>query len=206
VVTRAPVDRGDVAADPFARAASGPRMTWNVPWSGVLDLASDHAADRSGTEGSPSDLRRPGRVEEERSPGQGLVHRRVEGHRRDSRDRRDPHRWQPGAARVRTRQQRGVAVGAVVQWRLYAEQGAPGRAEAVEHRAVRLIGVAFFVLAALVAITEWPIESGTGGRHCGPARSTAAQRFSRSSRAIATPAAWLRPPDFGRDQAPLFAR
>jgi divalent metal cation (Fe/Co/Zn/Cd) transporter len=39
----------------------------------------------------------------------------------------------------------------VVLWRLYAEQRDPERAEAVEHRALRLIGVAFLVLAAFVA-------------------------------------------------------
>jgi divalent metal cation (Fe/Co/Zn/Cd) transporter len=41
--------------------------------------------------------------------------------------------------------------GAVVLWRLYAERRDPGRAEAVEHRALRLIGVTFLVLAAVIA-------------------------------------------------------
>ena len=40
----------------------------------------------------------------------------------------------------------------VVLWRLYAERRDPERAEAVEQRALRLIGVAFFVLAAFVAV------------------------------------------------------
>jgi divalent metal cation (Fe/Co/Zn/Cd) transporter len=40
----------------------------------------------------------------------------------------------------------------VVLWRLYAEQRDPERAEAVEHRALRLIGVAFLVLAAFIAV------------------------------------------------------
>jgi divalent metal cation (Fe/Co/Zn/Cd) transporter len=41
--------------------------------------------------------------------------------------------------------------GAVVLWRLYAERRDPERAEAVEQRALRLIGVTFFVLAAFIA-------------------------------------------------------
>jgi divalent metal cation (Fe/Co/Zn/Cd) transporter len=40
----------------------------------------------------------------------------------------------------------------VVLWRLYAERRDPARAEAVEQRALRLIGVTFFVLAAFVAV------------------------------------------------------
>lgn len=40
----------------------------------------------------------------------------------------------------------------VVLWRLYAERGDPHRAEAVERRALRLIGVAFFVLAVFIAV------------------------------------------------------
>jgi divalent metal cation (Fe/Co/Zn/Cd) transporter len=40
----------------------------------------------------------------------------------------------------------------VVLWRLYAERRDPHRAEAVEQRALRLIGVTFFVLAAFVAV------------------------------------------------------
>jgi divalent metal cation (Fe/Co/Zn/Cd) transporter len=39
----------------------------------------------------------------------------------------------------------------VVLWRLYAERRDPERAEAVEQRALRLIGVTFFVLAAFIA-------------------------------------------------------
>jgi cation diffusion facilitator family transporter len=42
--------------------------------------------------------------------------------------------------------------GAVVLWRLYAERRDPERAETVEHRAVRLIALTFFVLAAFVAV------------------------------------------------------
>ena len=41
--------------------------------------------------------------------------------------------------------------GGVVIWRLKVEQADPERADHVEHRAVRLIGVTFFVLAAFVA-------------------------------------------------------
>ena len=41
--------------------------------------------------------------------------------------------------------------GSVVLWRLYAERRDPHRAEAVERRALRLIGITFFVLAAFVA-------------------------------------------------------
>jgi len=40
----------------------------------------------------------------------------------------------------------------VVLWRLYAERRDPERAEAVERRALRLIGVTFFVLAAFIAV------------------------------------------------------
>jgi divalent metal cation (Fe/Co/Zn/Cd) transporter len=40
----------------------------------------------------------------------------------------------------------------VVLWRLYAERRDPDRAEAVEQRALRLIGLTFIVLAAFVAI------------------------------------------------------
>ena len=40
----------------------------------------------------------------------------------------------------------------VVLWRLYAERREPERAEAVELRALRLIGITFFVLAAFVAV------------------------------------------------------
>jgi divalent metal cation (Fe/Co/Zn/Cd) transporter len=40
----------------------------------------------------------------------------------------------------------------VVLWRLCAERRDPGRADAVEHRASRLIGVTFLVLAAFIAI------------------------------------------------------
>jgi divalent metal cation (Fe/Co/Zn/Cd) transporter len=39
----------------------------------------------------------------------------------------------------------------VVLWRLYAERRDPQRAEAVELRALRFIGVTFFVLAAFIA-------------------------------------------------------
>ena len=39
----------------------------------------------------------------------------------------------------------------VVLWRLYAERRDPARAEAVEQRALRFIGVTFFVLAAFIA-------------------------------------------------------
>jgi divalent metal cation (Fe/Co/Zn/Cd) transporter len=39
----------------------------------------------------------------------------------------------------------------VVLWRLYAERRDPHRAEVVEQRALRLIGITFFVLAAFVA-------------------------------------------------------
>jgi divalent metal cation (Fe/Co/Zn/Cd) transporter len=42
--------------------------------------------------------------------------------------------------------------GAVVLWRLYVERRDPSRAEAVERRALRLIGVTFFVLGAFVAV------------------------------------------------------
>lgn len=44
--------------------------------------------------------------------------------------------------------------GAVMIWRLRAEQGgrfAPSRIEAIEHRALRLVGASLFVLAAFVA-------------------------------------------------------
>lgn len=41
---------------------------------------------------------------------------------------------------------------AVLIWRLRVEQGSPERAEQVEQRALRLIGFAFFALAAVVAI------------------------------------------------------
>lgn len=41
---------------------------------------------------------------------------------------------------------------AVVIWRLRAEQRDPQRAAAVEQRALRLIGIAFFALAALVGV------------------------------------------------------
>ena len=41
--------------------------------------------------------------------------------------------------------------GTVVLWRVYAERRDPDRAEAVEQRALRLIGVTFFVLAAFIA-------------------------------------------------------
>lgn len=40
----------------------------------------------------------------------------------------------------------------VVLWRLYVEQRDPERAEAVEHRALRLIGVTFLVLGAFIAV------------------------------------------------------
>jgi divalent metal cation (Fe/Co/Zn/Cd) transporter len=40
----------------------------------------------------------------------------------------------------------------VVLWRLYAERRDPGRADAVEHRALRLIGLTFLALAAFIAI------------------------------------------------------
>jgi divalent metal cation (Fe/Co/Zn/Cd) transporter len=40
----------------------------------------------------------------------------------------------------------------VVLWRLYAERRNPDRAEAVEQRALRLIGVTFFVLSPFVAV------------------------------------------------------
>jgi divalent metal cation (Fe/Co/Zn/Cd) transporter len=40
----------------------------------------------------------------------------------------------------------------VVLWRLYAERRDPERAEAVEQRALRLIGVTFFVLGAFIAV------------------------------------------------------
>jgi divalent metal cation (Fe/Co/Zn/Cd) transporter len=40
----------------------------------------------------------------------------------------------------------------VVLWRLYAERRRPERADVVEHRALRLIGVTFLVLAAFVAV------------------------------------------------------
>jgi divalent metal cation (Fe/Co/Zn/Cd) transporter len=40
----------------------------------------------------------------------------------------------------------------VVLWRLYAERRDPARAEAVEQRALRLIGLTFFVLAAFVTV------------------------------------------------------
>jgi divalent metal cation (Fe/Co/Zn/Cd) transporter len=40
----------------------------------------------------------------------------------------------------------------VVLWRLYVERRDPDRAEAVEQRALRLIGVTFLVLAAFVAV------------------------------------------------------
>ena len=40
----------------------------------------------------------------------------------------------------------------VVLWRLYAERRDPDRAEAVEQRALRLIGITFFLLAAFVAV------------------------------------------------------
>jgi divalent metal cation (Fe/Co/Zn/Cd) transporter len=42
--------------------------------------------------------------------------------------------------------------GAVLLWRLRAEQTDPDRAEAVERRALRLIGVSFLLLAAYVAV------------------------------------------------------
>jgi divalent metal cation (Fe/Co/Zn/Cd) transporter len=41
---------------------------------------------------------------------------------------------------------------AVILWRLYAERRDPRRADTVEQRALRLIGVTFFVLAAFVAV------------------------------------------------------
>jgi divalent metal cation (Fe/Co/Zn/Cd) transporter len=40
----------------------------------------------------------------------------------------------------------------VVLWRLYAERRDPHRAEAVEQRALRLIGITFLVLAAFVTV------------------------------------------------------
>jgi divalent metal cation (Fe/Co/Zn/Cd) transporter len=40
----------------------------------------------------------------------------------------------------------------VLLWRLYAEGSDPTRAQEVEHRALRQIGVTFFVLAAFVAV------------------------------------------------------
>jgi divalent metal cation (Fe/Co/Zn/Cd) transporter len=40
----------------------------------------------------------------------------------------------------------------VVLWRLHAERRDPERAEAVERRALRLIGVAFLLLAAFIAV------------------------------------------------------
>jgi divalent metal cation (Fe/Co/Zn/Cd) transporter len=43
-------------------------------------------------------------------------------------------------------------VASVVLWRLYTERRDPDRAEAVERRALRLIGVTFFVLAAFIAV------------------------------------------------------
>lgn len=42
--------------------------------------------------------------------------------------------------------------GAIVLWRLFAERRDPERAEMVERRALRLIGITFFVLAAFVAV------------------------------------------------------
>jgi divalent metal cation (Fe/Co/Zn/Cd) transporter len=42
--------------------------------------------------------------------------------------------------------------GTVVLWRLYVERREPSRAEAVERRALRLIGLTFFVLGAFVAV------------------------------------------------------
>lgn len=42
--------------------------------------------------------------------------------------------------------------GAIVLWRLLAEQRDPEKAEAVERRALRLIGITFFVLAGFVAV------------------------------------------------------
>jgi divalent metal cation (Fe/Co/Zn/Cd) transporter len=42
--------------------------------------------------------------------------------------------------------------GAVVLWRLYVERRDPSRAEAVERRALRLIGLTFFVLGTFVAV------------------------------------------------------
>jgi divalent metal cation (Fe/Co/Zn/Cd) transporter len=49
----------------------------------------------------------------------------------------------------------------VLLWRLYAEQRDPQRVEAVEHRALRLIGVTFLVLAAFVAVES--VRSLIGG-------------------------------------------
>lgn len=40
----------------------------------------------------------------------------------------------------------------ILLWRLFAERRAPERAEQVERRAVKLIGLSFFVLAAFVAV------------------------------------------------------
>ncbi len=59
---------------------------------------------------------------------------------------------------------------AVLIWRLRVEQREPERAERVEQRAVRLIGLTFFVLAAVVAVesvrslvnAEQPESSGVG--------------------------------------------
>ena len=42
--------------------------------------------------------------------------------------------------------------GSVLLWRLYAERRDPERVEAVEHRAVRLIGLTFFALAVFVGV------------------------------------------------------
>jgi divalent metal cation (Fe/Co/Zn/Cd) transporter len=48
-----------------------------------------------------------------------------------------------------------------VNWRLRVEQHSPERADAVERRAVRMIAIAFFALAALVAFES--IRSLTAG-------------------------------------------
>ena len=40
----------------------------------------------------------------------------------------------------------------VLLWRLYAERSDPERAEAVEHKALRIIGVTFLILGAFIAV------------------------------------------------------
>ena len=81
-----------------------------------------------------------------------LVHRRLEHHR--------GHRRHLGSGGCRKPGTPGFGLdsgveslsAAVVLWRLYAERRDPHRAEAVEQRALRLIGVTFFVLAVVVAV------------------------------------------------------
>jgi hypothetical protein len=68
-----------------------------------------------------------------------------------------------------------------VLWRLYAERRDPHRAEAVEQRALRLIGVTFFVLAAFVlrVVVGRPACRARSGRVLGPRGPRSAHRRAR---------------------------